>query len=481
VPIAVGILIVLFAIQRQGTAAIGRMFGPVMVVWFATLAVLGILQVLDNPHVLAAVNPRYAVVFFVDNTFTGFLALGAVFLVVTGGEALYADMGHFGQRPIRLAWFVLVLPALVINYFGQGALLLDEPEAIDSPLFRMAPEWGLYPMVILATMATVIASQALISGVFSLTMQAIQLGYAPRHRIFHTSSSAFGQVYIPVINWALMVACIVLVIGFGSSGDLAAAYGVAVTSTMVITTILFYVVLRERFHWAQTRALALCGVFLVVDLAFLGANLFKIPSGGWFPLVVAGGMFTLMTTWHTGRRLVAERLRRNDIPLVDYVASVRLSHHRPHRVPGSAVYLFSSPGLTPPSLIANVRHNDVLHEQLVVLSITTETRPRVLPAQRADVTDLGDGIFQVILHYGFMEEPDVPRGLQEGKASKLRIDPKTAAFILGSETIAVSSKAGMAIWREHLFVFLVRNATPAGAYFNLPGDRTMTISTPVEV
>ena len=481
VPVAVAILVGIFAFQRRGTTAIGRVFGPVMVVWFAVLSMLGIWQITTEPGVLRAVNPMYAVDYFQANAGTGFLALGAMFLVVTGGEALYADMGHFGRRPIQLAWFVLVLPALVLNYFGQGALLLNEPGAIDNPLFRMAPTWGRYPLVALATMATIIASQALISGVFSLTMQAIQLGYAPRHRVRHTSDASFGQVYIPVINWALMLACISLVIGFGSSAALASAYGVAVTSTMVITAVLFYVVLRERFGWGRASAIPLCALFLVVDAAFFGANLFKIPSGGWFPILVAFGMFTLMTTWSTGRALVAERVRRNDITLKDYLDALHRSDHPPRRVPGTAVYLFSSPGLTPPALLANIRHNDVLHEQVIVLAIETALTPRVHPARRATVTPLGDGVTQLVLRYGFIEDPDVPSGLGQGAASRLAVDPTTAAFFLGAEVVTAHRGSGMATWREHLFVFLSRNATPAAAYFGLPADRTITISRPVTI
>jgi KUP system potassium uptake protein len=336
-------------------------------------------------------------------------------------------------------------------------------------------------MVALATMATIIASQALISGVFSLTMQAIQLGYAPRHRILHTSDAAFGQVYIPVVNWALLLACIALVVGFGSSAALASAYGVAVTSTMVITAILFYVVLRERFGWGRLTAIPLCALFLTVDLAFFGANLFKIPSGGWFPILVAVAMFTLITTWSRGRALVAERIRRNDIPLADYVAALRRSDHPPRRVRGTAVYLFSTPGLTPPALVANVRHNDVLHDQVVVLTVETTLAPRVHPARRSEVTALGDGIHQVTLRYGFMEEPNVPEGLGQGPASRLAIDPSTAAFFLGGEAVKAEPGTGMATWREHLFVFLSRNATAPAAYFGLPVDRTITISRPVTI
>ena len=478
-PLAVAILVGVFTFQSRGTTAIGRVFGPVMVVWFAVLSVLGLRHIVTEPGVLRAVNPIYAVEFFQANAFEGFLALGAMFLVVTGGEALYADMGHFGRGPIQLAWFVLVLPALVLNYFGQGALLLADPGSIDNPLFRMAPEWGRYPMVALATAATVIASQALISGVFSLTMQAIQLGYAPRHRVRHTSDAASGQVYIPVINWALMVACIALVVGFGSSAALASAYGVAVTSTMAVTTLLFYAVLRERFGWGRWTAAPLCLAFLLIDLAFLGANLFKIPSGGWFPIVVGAVMFTLMTTWARGRSVVAARVRRNDIPLADYVAALRRSDEPPRRVAGTAVYLFSTPALTPPALVANIRHNDVLHEQTVVLSVEIALSPRVHPARRSQVVALGDGVFQVLLRYGYMEDPDIPKGLGEGPASRLGIDPRTAAFFLGAEAVTVGPRAGMATWREQLFVFLSRNATPAAAHFGLPPDRTITISRPV--
>lgn len=336
-------------------------------------------------------------------------------------------------------------------------------------------------MVVLATMATIIASQALISGVFSLTMQAIQLGYAPRHRIRHTSDAAFGQVYISVVNWALMLACIALVVGFRSSSNLAAAYGLAVTATMVITAILFFFALRQRFRWSTIAAGALCGVFLVIDLAYFGANVFKIPSGGWFPIVVALGMFTLMTTWHTGRSIVAERIRRNDVGLAEYVASLERSSHAPRRVEGTAVYMFSTPGLTPPALISNVRHNNVLHETVIVLAVQTALVPRVLPARRSTVEDVGVGVCLVTLRYGFMEDPDVIEGLTQGAISKMAIESTTATFVLGTETVTAAPGSGMALWREHLFVLLSRNATPAVSYFNLPADRTITIGRRVEV
>jgi KUP system potassium uptake protein len=481
IPISCVILVGLFFIQSRGTAVIGRFFGPVMVLWFSVLGVLGAAKILSEPGVLRAVNPVYAARFFTENGHTGFLALGAVFLVVTGGEALYADMGHFGRRPIKLAWFTIVLPALLLNYFGQGALLIADHDAVESPFFKLAPSWSLYPLVALATVATIIASQALISGVFSLTLQAIQLGYAPRHRVRHTSAEAIGQIYIPAVNWALMAACIALVIGFGSSADLAAAYGVAVTSTMLITTVLFYVVLRERFGWPLGRARALCGVFLVIDAAFLGANVFKIPAGGWFPLLVAGAMFTLMTTWRTGRRLVAERSRRNDVPLRELMSGIGRSPELTQRVPGTAVYLFSTPGLAPPALVANLRHNNALHERVVILSVITATKPRVLPARRATVEEIGQGVHQVVLHYGYMEEPDVPLGICQGPARHLAIDPAHVTYFLGTEVLRVTAREGMAMWREHLFAAISRNATPAAVYFNLPLPQTITLGTAIEL
>ena len=481
VPISCAILVALFLIQQRGTTTIGRFFGPVMVVWFSVLAVLGVTEILSEPSVLRAVNPVYAARFFSENGHTGFLALGAVFLVVTGGEALYADMGHFGRRPIKLAWFTLVLPALLLNYFGQGALLIADHEAVESPFFNLAPSWSLYPLVALATAATIIASQALISGVFSLTLQAMQLGYAPRHRVNHTSAAAMGQIYLPAINWALMAACIALVIGFGSSADLAAAYGVAVTSTMLITTALFYVVLREKFGWPLGRATALCGIFLVIDAAFLGANVFKIPAGGWFPLLVAGGMFSLMTTWRTGRRLVAERNRRNKVPLRELVQSFQRSPEGARRVRGTAVYLFSTPGLAPPALVANLRHNDALHERVIIAAVTTEPEPRVLPARRTTVDELGDGVHQLVLHYGFMEEPDVPRGLCQGPAHRLAINPIQVTYFLGAEVLRVTEREGMARWREHLFAMISRNSTPAAIYFNLPLPQTIIVGTAIEL
>ena len=475
IPIAIAILVGLFAVQRRGTHAVGRVFGPVMVVWFSVLGLLGVLQIAREPGVLRAVNPVHGVEFFLDNGWTGFFVLGSVFLVVTGGEALYADMGHFGRRPITLAWFALAMPGLLLNYFGQGALLMREPEAIDNPFYRMAPEWALIPLLVLATMATVIASQALISGAFSLTMQAVQLGYAPRVRIVHTSSDAQGQIYVPAVNWVLMVACIGLVLGFRSSTSLAAAYGIAVTTTMAITTMLFAVVAREMWEWSRGRVVAVCGLLLIVDLAFVGGNLPKIPAGGWFPLVAGAVIFTLLTTWHTGRRLVRERIQLGRTPLVTFLG--RLREDPPARVPGTAVYLFSIPGMTPPSLVANVRYNRVMHERVIVASVVTDGVPRVEADKRIRERVLEDGVSRIDVHYGFMEEPDLASDLRELDA----FDPEETTYFLGRETVVATEGTGMAIWRERLFGVMGRNASSAADYFRLPQDRIFEVGTRVEI
>jgi len=480
VPIAVAILIALFAIQRRGTASVGTLFGPIMLLWFAVLAALGLPHIIAEPAVLAAVNPAHAVRFFADGGFHSFLALGSVFLVVTGGEALYADMGHFGRKPIQIGWYAVVLPGLLLNYFGQGALLLRDPAA-GHPFYSLAPGWAVLPLVVLATMATVIASQALISGVYSLTMQAVQLGYAPRVRIEHTSAQAFGQIYIPAVNWALLLACIGLVVGFRSSSALAAAYGVAVTATMVITTLLFFVVLRERFHWSTPAAAGFCGAMLLIEGGFFAANLFKIPHGGWFPLVIGAIVFTVLTTWSRGRKLVRERIRRDELRLEDYIDGLFSRPDAPLRVPGTAIYLFGDPGGAPPALIANLRHHEALHERVIVLTVVVDHVPRVLPIQRGRVIDCGHGVTGVELHYGFLESPDVPRGLREGTARHLGIDPYRAVYFLGSETIRSTTRPGMARWRERLYVLISRNANSAADYFNLPPEHTISVGVQVEI
>ena len=409
VPVAIVILGVVFAIQQYGTHRVGRMFGPVMVAWFVVIAALGLMWLVQQPIVLTAVDPRHAFLFFREHGWHGFAVLGAVFLVVTGGEALYADMGHFGKRPIRLAWFALVLPALVLNYFGQGALLLANPSAAEQPFFLLAPSWALLPLVTLATAAAIIASQALISGAFSLTQQAIQLGYSPRLDIEHTSHQEIGQVYVPQVNWALMLSTILIVIGFGSSSALAAAYGIAVTLTMVITTLLLLVIAKERWGWPPAVVFTVTGVFLAVDVAFFGANALKITHGGWLPLVIGGLLFVLMTTWKRGRELVAARLTARALPMEDFLARVVETH--PARVPGTAVFMTAQSRGTPAALAHNLRYNKVLHEHVITLLVTTQPVPHVPADQRATVRSLGQGVFDVVVRYGFMEDPNVPEAL----------------------------------------------------------------------
>jgi KUP system potassium uptake protein len=478
VPVAVVILIAVFAIQRHGTHRVGRLFGPIMAVWFVVLGVLGILWTIQQPIVLTAFDPRHAFTFFSEHGWHGFAVLGAVFLVVTGGEALYADMGHFGKRPIRLAWFALVLPSLLLNYFGQGALLLSDPTAAAQPFFRLVPSWALYPMVILATAAAIIASQALISGAFSLTRQAIQLGYCPRLQINHTSSREIGQVYVPDVNWALMFCTLAIVIGFGSSSALAAAYGIAVTLTMIITAVLLNVVMIERWRWPRAVAYSVTGIFLVIDLSFFGANVLKILHGGWLPLVIGGVLFTLMTTWKTGRQIVAARITARAVPIEEFMTAIR--RVPPTRVPGTAIFMTAQPKGTPPALAHNLRYNKVLHEQVVTLTVRTEPVPQVPAEERATVRHLGDGIWDVVLRYGFMQDPDVPEGLWQATQKGLVIDDDLA-FFLGRETLIVTSRPGMAQWRERLFVLLSRNAVRAVTFFQLPPERVVELGIQVEL
>ncbi len=479
VPIACAILVCLFLVQRKGTAVIGRIFGPVMILWFATIGALGARQIAMNTSVLRAVWPGHAVRFFVDNGFTGYLVLGAVILVVVGGEALYADMGHFGRKPIMLGWYCVVLPCLVLVYFGQGALLIREPEAIDNPFFRMAPHSMLYPLVVLATFATVIASQALITGAFSLTHQAIQMGYSPRMQVRHTSKDQMGQIYLPAINWLLMIACLALVIGFRESANLAAAYGVAVSTTMVMTTLLFVGVARTHFGWPKWVVYPMCALFLLVDAAFFGATLFKITDGGWFPLAAGAVIFTVMTTWRTGRRIVRTRLQDRMPRLQQFVTTY--THSEPNRTPGTSVYLYSAAGIVPPSLLATLRHNDSLHEQVVIVVVVTDPIPRVALPRRAVVTDFGAGFYQVILHFGFMERPDVPRALRDRVQRKISMDMETVSYVIARENLRVTDRPGMMMWREHLYALLARNSTGVARMFELPTDQTLEIGVLVEV
>jgi KUP system potassium uptake protein len=478
VPIAVVILLVVFAIQRHGTHRVGRMFGPIMVGWFAVLALLGIVWVTRYPDVLAAINPWQGIRFLIENRGHGFAVLGAVFLVVTGGEALYADMGHFGARPIRVAWFAVVLPALLLNYFGQGALLLHRPETRD-PFFELSPQWAQLPLVVLATAAAIIASQALISGAFSLTRQAIQLGYAPRLTVEHTSSWEMGQIYVPQVNWFLAICTILIVVQFRSSSALAAAYGIAVTMTMIITALLLHVIAVEPWRWPRPAALAVTTTFLVIDLSFFSANLLKVFQGGWLPIAIGALLFTLMTTWKTGRRIVAERLVARAFPLEAFVTAVRTAPQT--RVPGTAVFMTAQPTGTPAALVHNLRYNKMLHEHVIVLTVATVPTPHVSSDQRLTVQTMGANIFNARIQYGFMEDPDVPEVLDRLREVGVPIDRNDLTFFLGRETIVVGQRKGMAVWREKLFVLMARNAVRATAFFKLPPERVVELGVQVEM
>ena len=476
-PITILILIALFLIQKRGTQTVGAIFGPVMIVWFLSIAALGLNQILREPGVLASVNPLHAVRFFRENAVHGFLALGTVFLVVTGGEALYADMGHFGAKPIRLAWFAFVLPALLLNYFGQGALLLAHPAAAENPFYRLGPGWTLYPMVVLSTIATVIASQAVISGAFSLTRQAVLLGYSPRVRIEHTSAREIGQIYIPSVNWALMIATIALVVGFRSSSNLAAAYGVAVTTTMAITTMLMAVVARELWKWSLAASILLAGIFLIPDLAFFGANIVKVPHGGWFPLVVAAGIFVLMTTWRRGREILNARLVEGALPIEVFMRDV----DRVYRVQGTGIYMSRTKEGVPAALLHNFKHNKVLHQTVALLTVLTEDRPHVPEEERLSVSDLGAGFFRIVARRGFMEDVSVPDLLERIEQPGLQFPPGDTSFFLGKETIFATRLPGMALWRERLFALMSRNARSATHFFCLPPSRVVELGAQIEI
>ena len=477
VPITVAILVVLFLFQRRGTAGVGAVFGPVTLIWFIVISVLGIRQIVRTPSVLFAVNPVYALKFLFSGHLHGFLVLGAVFLVVTGGEALYADMGHFGARPIRLTWFAIVLPALLLNYFGQGALLLVSPKASSNPFYLMAPSWALFPLIVLSTCATVIASQAVISGAFSLTRQATMLGYWPRMQILHTSDKEIGQIYVPAINWMLMIATISLVFGFKSSSNLAAAYGIAVTTTMVITTILAYMVARHLWGWNQPICIGLTAMLLTADAAFFAANVVKIEQGGWLPLMVAFGVFLIMTTWKKGRALLGTQIRERMIPLEDFFELMCVEPTT--RVPGGAVFMTSNSEGTPPALVHNFLHNHAVHEQVILLTITTEETPRVDPEKRLSVENLQNGFVRVIARYGFMENPDVLALLAREDMPTLPTDYIT--FFLGNETVLAEGQNGMFRWRIKLFAFLARNAGRPTTFFNIPKRRVMEIGSQVSI
>jgi KUP system potassium uptake protein len=477
VPIAIVILLALFLVQSRGTGTMGKIFGPVMLVWFTTLAIIGLSHIADAPEIIRSVNPYYAFQYFTHESKSAFLSLGAIFLVVTGGEALYADMGHFGRRPIAVGWYAMVLPALVLNYWGQGAFLLNNPEDIESVFFRMVPEPLLIPIVILATCATIIASQALISGVFSLTAQAVKLDYLPRIKIRHTSQSHSGQIYVPLVNWLLMIACIGLVIGFQTASNLAAAYGIAVTMTMAITTLIFFRVLTDRWNWSTTKALLLCAPLIVIEAGFLGANLVKIPHGGWFALAVAIILMVQMQTWRRGRALVAQRIHRGERSLVEVLDEAEDIK----RVTGTAVFMFKDLGKAPPALVNNLRHNKVLHKTTLIVAVETSSAPRVEMSQRATVVKVGPGVCQVQLEFGFMDEPDVPATLAAISFQGLDFDPDDATYFIGHESIIAGKAPGMNPLAEHLFVFLNRGADSASRFFNLPIDRVFEVGSHVEI
>jgi KUP system potassium uptake protein len=478
-PITCLILIALFALQKRGTGGIGAVFGPVTVCWFVTIAAAGLPWIIRHPQILAAINPFYAARFFVAHGLHGFLVLGSVVLCVTGGEALYADMGHFGTRAIRLAWYACVFPSLLINYFGQGALLLEHPEAAANPFYGLVSGAWLYPMVILATVATVVASQALISGAYSLTRQAVQLGYLPRVTIIHTSGKTEGQIYVPEVNWMLMVACVALVLGFRASSGLADAYGIAVTGTMAITSVLFYFVARDLWHWNLLRAGALLTLFLCFDLSFFIACSAKIAHGGWFPLLVAASIFTVMLTWKRGRTLLSQRIAAETLPLDVFLADIEVS--KPHRVPGVAVFLSSTRRGTPNVLLHHFKHNKVLHQQVVILSITTDAVPEVADDEKVRVKSFGQGFWGVTAHCGFKESPDVLDILRRCKAYGLPLNEADTSFYLGRETLLSVKGQGMAEWRKILFRFLSRNARSATDFFALPPNRVVEIGAQIEL
>ncbi|KAA0084022.1 potassium transporter Kup [Trinickia soli] len=479
-PITMLILVALFWIQRHGTSLVGKLFGPIMLVWFATLALLGIHHIARAPQIIAALNPYYAISFMHAHMLQAYVVLGSVFLVLTGAEALYADMGHFGARPIRLAWYILVMPSLVLNYFGQGALLMLNPKAIENPFFLMAPQWALLPLVVLSTVATVIASQAVISGAYSLTSQAIQLGYVPRMKVLHTSDLAIGQIYVPVVNWLLLFIILCVVLGFKSSDNLAAAYGIAVTTTMVITTVLACVVMVKVWNWNKALVAIIIAAFTAVDLAFFGANLLKVAEGGWLPLGIGAMLFFLLMTWYKGRMLVKERTAADGIPLAPFVKG--LLAHPPHRVSGTAIYLTGSDSLVPVSLLHNLKHNKVLHERTIFLTFLTRDIPYVKDDERITLKDVGGGLYLVRAAYGFNETPDVKAVLFElERIYGMQFELMDTSFFLARETVVPTQLPGMSILRERVFAWMHQNAAKPTDFFRIPANRVVELGTKIEI
>lgn len=479
IPITIIILFLLFYFQKRGTSKVGQVFGPIMIIWFVSIAILGVSAIMKNPEVLHAVYPTYAYNFFVDNGFHGFVILGSVFLVVTGGEALYADMGHFGPRPIRFAWFTMVLPCLLMNYFGQGAMMLQNPEAAKNPFYFLAPDWALYPMVVISTLATVIASQALISGAFSITQQALQLGFLPRVRIIHTSQEERGQIYIPQLNWLLFIGTIMLVLSFKTSSNLAAAYGIAVTSTMVITTILAFVAMTKLWKWSVPFAIIISVFFIVIDLAFWGANLLKILHGGWVPLVIGMVIYTIMTTWSWGRKILLKKIEEETQPIenfIDEVMSVRLV-----TTPGTAIYMSSNPKGTPPALVKNMKHNRVLHKQIIVLSIIFKKIPHINIEDGIEIQNPTEGFYRVIASYGFMDNANIHQIIDVLIKSGLQINMNKTTFFLGRELLVAKEKYGLLRVRKKLFILLSRNSQRVTEFFNIPNDRVFEVGSQIEI
>jgi KUP system potassium uptake protein len=479
IPLTLTVLFFLFAVQKRGTGGIGRFFGPITMVWFAVIAALGVSHIATYPTVLHALSPHHAVLFMVHHPAVTFIILGAVVLCVTGAEALYADLGHFGKKPIRLAWFAVVMPALTLNYFGQGALLLKNPAAVKNPFYLMAPDWATLPLVLLATMATVIASQAMITGAFSVTKQAIQLGYLPRLQIRHTSVRDTGQIYVPFVNWGLFAAIVVAVVMFRSSSNLAAAYGIAVTSDMLITTVLTFFVIRYGWKYPLALCIASTGIFFLVDVTFWASNLLKLPQGGWFPVAIGGGVFALMMTWKEGRALLNEKIRADAIDLKSFLEAVFVSP--PTRVEGSAVFLTGEPGTVPNALLHNLKHNKVLHEHNLFVTVRSHEVPWVGMNKRVEIESLGHDCWQVILHYGFKNDPDVPRALEQIRARGCEIEQMKTSYFLSRDTVIPTIGSGMAPWREKLFAQMHHNASAAADFLNLPNNSVVELGSKIEI
>ncbi|RIX79903.1 potassium transporter Kup [Acidovorax cavernicola] len=479
IPITLVVLFCLFAVQKRGTAGIGKFFGPITLAWFAAIAVLGVWQVLHHPEIIKALNPWYALKFIWDNPGTSFILLGAMVLCVTGAEALYADLGHFGKKPIRIAWFSVVMPALTLNYLGQGALLLENPEAVKNPFFMMAPEWALIPLVLLATLSTVIASQALITGAFSVTRQVIQLGYLPRLNIEHTSVRTAGQIYIPLVNWGLFVAIVMAVVMFRTSSSLAAAYGIAVTTDMLITTILTFFVIRYAWKLPLLLCIGATAIFFVVDFLFFASNLLKLFEGGWFPLLIGGAVFTLMVTWKEGRRLMGEAQHADAIDLKSFLDSVFMSP--PARVDGTAVFLTAEPGVVPNALLHNLKHNKVLHEQNMFVTVRNHEVPWIPMDKRIEIDALGNHCWQVIVHYGFKNDIDLPRALDNARMRGCQLEPMTTSYFLSRDVVIPTLGSGMAPWREKLFAQMHHNASGAAAFLGLPNNAVVELGSKIEI